>query len=295
MVRVWTSCRVQVSFHVPSVALEWAATASSAMAASTGCSRLKRLTKDPDYRCTWCQGTARLLDSRPQRGPSRTWQAGGGSFLLLPRRHALSSWWLWTFNRITCENPLDEVQGAATSSLFLPTLFQDTWPRVQLLCVERNAPCQWDLATDKAKPPMSAAKWLGNDQTDLQCKTARYCHHQINELLARLSTEDLDLILKERRLRWYGHVECSNGAVKTAFDCRLMESVGLGGQRWHESSWQRGIAESGSSRLSTIMIDISGDHAASQLPGRRPTDVYVAPVLHSNQNSVNDDDDEGHV
>ena len=38
-----------------------------------------------------------------------------------------------------------------------------------------------------------------------------------NELLARLGIEDLDLILKERRLRWYGHVECSNGAVKTAF------------------------------------------------------------------------------
>ena len=33
----WTACRVQASFHVPSVALEWAATASSAMAASTGC------------------------------------------------------------------------------------------------------------------------------------------------------------------------------------------------------------------------------------------------------------------
>ena len=31
------------------------------------CSRLKRLTKDPDYRCTRCQGTARPLDSRPQR------------------------------------------------------------------------------------------------------------------------------------------------------------------------------------------------------------------------------------
>ena len=38
-----------------------------------------------------------------------------------------------------------------------------------------------------------------------------------NELLARLGIEDQDLILKERRLRWYGHVERSNGAVKTAF------------------------------------------------------------------------------
>ena len=31
------------------------------------CSGLKSLTKDPDYRCTWCQGTACPLDSRPQK------------------------------------------------------------------------------------------------------------------------------------------------------------------------------------------------------------------------------------
>ena len=30
------------------------------------CSGLKRLTKDPDYRCTWCQGTAFFWDGRPQ-------------------------------------------------------------------------------------------------------------------------------------------------------------------------------------------------------------------------------------
>ena len=27
--------------------------------------------------------------------------------------------------------------------------------------------------------------------------------------------------MKERRLRWYGHVERSNGAVKTAFDIQV--------------------------------------------------------------------------
>ena len=30
------------------------------------CSGLKRLTEDPAYRCTWCQGTAHPLDGRPQ-------------------------------------------------------------------------------------------------------------------------------------------------------------------------------------------------------------------------------------
>ena len=39
---------------------------------------------------------------------------------------------------------------------------------------------------------------------------------------------------------------------------RLMESVGLGGPKWHGSSWQWGIAETGSFRLSTLMIDVPG-------------------------------------
>ena len=36
--------------------------------------------------------------------PGRTWQAWGGSFLLLPRRHALNIRWLWAFNHNMCEN-----------------------------------------------------------------------------------------------------------------------------------------------------------------------------------------------
>ena len=39
---------------------------------------------------------------------------------------------------------------------------------------------------------------------------------------------DLDLILKERRLRWYGQVVCSNGAVKTAFHIQVKGKHGPG-------------------------------------------------------------------
>ena len=70
------------------------------------------------------------------------------------------------------------------------------------------------------------------------------------ELLAQLGIEDLDLILKERRLRWYGHVERSNGAVKTAFAIQVNGKRGPG---------RPGIAESGSSQLSTLMIETPGD------------------------------------
>ena len=49
-----------------------------------------------------------------------------------------------------------------------------------------------------------------------------------NELIARLGIEDLDLILKERRLLWYGHVDCSSSAVKTAFHIQVEGKRGPG-------------------------------------------------------------------
>ena len=110
------------------------------------CSGLKRLTKDLDYRCTRCQGTARPLDGRPQREVYRTWQAESGGFLLLPRRHALSSRWLWTFNHNMCENGLEEVQGAATSSFSSCHLSFKIHGHVYSSCVQCNAPCHLDLA-----------------------------------------------------------------------------------------------------------------------------------------------------
>ena len=54
---------------------------------------------------------------------------------------------------------------------------------------------------------------------------------RFTELLARLDIEDLDLILEERRLRWYGHVERFNGAVKTAFDIQIVGKLGPGRPR----------------------------------------------------------------
>ena len=60
------------------------------------------------------------------------------------------------------------------------------------------------------------------------------------EQLARLGIEDLDLILKERRLRWYGHVERSNGAVKTAFDIQVNGKRGPGRPKMTEAADREG-------------------------------------------------------
>ena len=42
-----------------------------------------------------------------------------------------------------------------------------------------------------------------------------------SELLAKLELEDLNLILRERRLHWFGHVEGSSGAIRTACDIQI--------------------------------------------------------------------------
>ena len=105
------------------------------------------------------------------------------------------------------------------------------------------------------------------------------------ELLVWLSIEDLDLILKERRLCWYEQVECSNGAVKTAFDIQI---VGKRGPERPKMTWKQ-LTERDCREWTLSAIDPhdrdttrtgvrSAMCAASQLPGKGPTVVDVASV-----------------
>ena len=113
-----------------------------------------------------------------------------------------------------------------------------------------------------------------------------------NELLARIGIEDLDLILKERRLRWYGYVERSNGAVKTAFD---IQDDGKRGPGRPKMTWKqltkRDCREWKLSAISphdrhTWRSGVrSAMRAASQLSGRGSTDVDAALYLHVNKKS----------
>ena len=120
--------------------------------------------------------------------------------------------------------------------------------------VEHNAPCQTDLAIDS--------------QTSNICSrmTARAMIRQIcnvkpqdivtirsKKLLARLGIEDLDLILKERRLCWYGHVERSNGAVKTAFDIQVDGKHGSGRPKM---TWKQ-LTKEGLQRVEALSYRLS--------------------------------------
>ena len=95
----------------------------------------------------------------------------------------------------------------------------------------------------------------------------------------RLGIEDLNLILKERRLRWYGHVERSNGAVKTAFDIQVDGKRGPGRQLTERDcrEWKLSTINPHDRRTWRSGVR-SAMRAASQLSGRGPTDVDVAPV-----------------
>ena len=169
--------------------------------------------------------------------------------------------------------------------LFFPENSFWHFMRVQLLCAEHNSACQWDLVIDKAKHPTSAAKWQQwSDRSAMSSRQTLSPPDPVSYLRA------LALSIWTSSWRREGSagmdVECLKMQSRQPLTYRLLESVDLSGPRWHRSSWQRGIAESGSSRLSIDPHDRhtwrsgvrSAMHAASQLPGRGPTDVDVASV-----------------
>ena len=49
-----------------------------------------------------------------------------------------------------------------------------------------------------------------------------------SELLTKLQLVDLDLILRERRLGWFGHVARSSGAIRTAYNMQIDSKRGAG-------------------------------------------------------------------
>ena len=106
-----------------------------------------------------------------------------------------------------------------------------------------------------------------------------------SKLLAKLELEDLDLIFRERRLRWFGHVERSSGAIRTACDIQIDGSRGAGRPKL---TWKR-LTERDCCEWKLKTVDPqesntwrsglrSAMRAASQLPGKGSTDVDDAPA-----------------
>ena len=105
------------------------------------------------------------------------------------------------------------------------------------------------------------------------------------ELLTQLGIEDLDLIQKERRLCWYGHMKRSKDAVKTAFDIQIVGKRGPGRPKmtWKQlierdcREWKLSAINSHDKEIWRSGMRFAM-HAANQLPGRGPTVLDIAPV-----------------
>ena len=135
------------------------------------------------------------------------------------------------FNHSMCENRLEEVKE------LLPVLSSrhlsfKTRRRLHSSCV-RSAMLYASETWPLTKPNLHRLQ--RNDRAMIRqicnVRPQDVVTTRSSELLARLGIKDLDFILKERRLRWYGYVERSNGAVKTALHIQVEESVGQGGPR----------------------------------------------------------------
>ena len=106
------------------------------------CCGLKRLTKDPEYRCTRCQGTARPVDGRPQRevqvGPDKLEVVASFWYL----GDMLSAAGGCELSTTTCLKTAWKKFKELLPVLSSHHLSKHTWLHVQLLCAERNALCQ---------------------------------------------------------------------------------------------------------------------------------------------------------
>ena len=261
------------------------------------CSGLRHLKKDPDYRCTRCQGTARPLDGRPQKevqvGPDKLEVVASFCYLgnMLP---AAGGCELSTTTRVKTAWKFKDLLPALSSR----HLSFKTRDRVYSSCV-RSAMLHASETWPLTKPNLQRLQ--RNDRAMIRqicnVRPQDIVTTRSNELLVWLDIENLDLILKERKLRWYGHVERSNGAVKTAFHIQVDEKRGPGRPKM---TWKQ-LTERDCREWKLSAINPHDRHtwrsgvrsamrAASQLSGRGPTGVDVALYLHVNQKSDYDDD-----
>ena len=178
------------------------------------CSGLQRLTPNPDYRCARCMGNARPIDGRPQNevqvGPDKLevvasfcylgdmLSAGGGCEITVTT-HVKTAWKKFrerlpvlTSHHLSCKTH-GHVYSSCVRSAMLHA--SETWPLTK---------------------------------TNLQCND-RAMIRQICSIKPEDVATDLDLILRERRLCWFGHVKRSSGAIRTACDIQIDGRGGGGG------------------------------------------------------------------
>ena len=249
------------------------------------CSGLRRLSADPTFRCSRCQGTARPLDGRPQTdvqvGPDKL-EVVGSFCYLGDMLSAAGGCDLATTIRVkTAWKKFKELLPVLkTCHLSLKTR-----GRVYNTCVRSamlHASETWALTKQ------SLLRLQRNDRAMIRqicnIKPEEVATVRSTTLLSRLGLEDLDLVLRVKRLSWYGHVVRSTGAIKLGFDMQVSGRRGVGRPKM---TW-KALAERDRREWNLSGTDPrdrggwksavkSAMRAASQLPGRGTTSVGNAP------------------
>ena len=200
------------------------------------CSGLKRLTEDPAYRCTRCQGTARPIDGRPQNEV----EVGNDKLEVVP-------FFCYLGDMLSAAGGCDHATTTRVKTAWkkfkelLPVLSSrhlsyKTRGRVYSSCV-RNAMLHASETWPLTKPTLQRLR--RNDRAMIRqicnVKSDDVDTVSSNQLLAQLCLDDLNVILREKRLRWFGHVERSSGAIKTARDMNIQ---GRGGPGRPKMTWK---------------------------------------------------------
>ena len=177
------------------------------------CSWLQQLTPNPDYRCARCMVNAHLIvgltHSEVQVAPDKLklvasfcylgdmLSAGGGCEIRVTTRVK------------TAMKKFRELLPVLTSC----HLSYMTHGHVYSSCL-RSAM----LHASETRPLTKT-----NLQRNYKAMIRQICNikPRSSELLVKCKLEDLDLILRERRLCWFGHVEHYSGAVRTACDIQI--------------------------------------------------------------------------
>ena len=171
---------------------------------------------------TQCQGTARPLDGRPQSEV----QVGSDKLEVVPSFCYLGDMLSASGG---CELSITTRVKTAWKKFkeLLPVLSSrhlsfKTRGRVYSSCVRSamlHASETWPLTEQNLQ------RLQRNDRAMIRqicnVKPQDTATIRSHELRAQLGIEDLELILKERRLRWYGHLQRSNGAIKSAYDIQV--------------------------------------------------------------------------
>ena len=262
------------------------------------CSGLQPLTPNPDYRCARCLRNAHTIDGRPQSevqvGPDKL-EVVASFCYLGDMLSACGGCEITVTTRVkTAWKKFRELLPVLTSR----HLSYKTHGHVYSSCVQSpmlHASETWPLTK------MNLQRLQCNDRAMIRqicsIKPEDVAKVTSSDLLAKLELEDLNLILRERKLCWFGHVECSSGAVRTACDIQIKGRRGAGRPKL---TWKK-MTEKDCREWNLTTVDPqerstwrsgvrSAMHAASQLPGKGLTDVDVIMPLHLHINQISDND-----